>query len=255
MANIFDCKTIADLMIQDVAEKVKTLNNSPFLVGVRLDGENGPSMYANGIKKDCKKCGILYSEYLMDKDDTIEGWNKRIAMLNQDNTVDGVIIFTPCPDITQRILPEKDVDARDSNLYYEPCTPSAAIKVLLESNIEIAGKYAIVIGRSNTVGKPMARLLLDNDATVTICHSKVDDISKYCRDADIIISATGIKDLVTCNMVKGGAAVIDVSRIDTKFDEVDRVAGIVTSQKNGLGLVTRAVLMEHVLNAAMRKEM
>lgn len=253
MANFFDCKAIADSIIENVAKQVKILDRPPFLVGIRLEGVPGSEAYANGIKKDCNRCGILYSEHIMDFEAPIESWDKRIAILNEDDAIDGIIVFTPCPMITQKINPEKDVDATDSNLYYDPCTPSAVIKILLQSTIKISEKHAVVIGRSNTVGKPMARLFLDNDATVTVCHSKTQNLAKYCRDADIIVAATGQKNLVTYDMVRVGTTVIDVSRADVKFDEVSRVAEFMTPQKNGLGLVTRAVLMEHVLEARRSK--
>ncbi len=253
MANVFDCKAIAESMIGRIAEQIKTLDRPPFLVGLRVDGEPNAEMYANGITKDCKRCGILYSEHVMDYDATIESWDKRIAMLNEDDAIDGIIVFTPCPDITQRINPQKDIDARDSNLYYEPCTPSAVIKILLESTIKISEKHAVVLGRSNTVGKPMARLLLDNDATVTICHSKTQNLTKYCRDADIIVAATGCKNLLTYDMVKIGTTVVDVSGIDVDFDDINRVAEYITPQKNSIGLVTRAILIEHVLEARRNK--
>lgn len=249
MANILDCKAIADSMLEKITEQIKTLDTPPVLVGIRIEGDAGAESYAKGIKKDCARCGVLYFEHLMEKDSPIDSWDKRIAALNEDDSIDGIIIFTPCPKFTERIKPQKDIDAMHSNLYYDPCTPSAVIKILLESSVEITEKHAVVLGRSNTVGRPMARLLLDNDATVTVCHSKTPNLSKYCREADILIAATGQKNMVTYDMAKIGSTVIDVGRTDVKFDEVVRVAENITPQKNGVGLVTRAILMEHVLEA------
>lgn len=253
MANVFDCKAISDSMLDKIAEQIKTLDHAPFLVGLRVEGDSGSESYAKGIKKDCAKCGIFYFEHLMEKDASIDSWNKRIIALNEDDSVDGIIVFTPCPKFTEKINPKKDVDAMHDNLYYDPCTPSAVIKILLESSIKISEKHAVVLGRSNTVGRPMARLFLDNDATVTVCHSKTPNLAKYCREADILVAATGQKDLVTYDMVKIGTTVIDVGRTDVNFNEVSRVAEYITPEKSGLGLVTRAVLMEHILQANMMK--
>lgn len=249
MANVFECKTIADSILTNVADQIKTLDHPPFLVGLRLEGERGAELYAKGIKKDCAKCGIFYVEHVIDRDASIESWDKRVAALNEDDSIDGIIVLNPCQKFTMKINPKKDVDARASNLYYNPCTPSAVIKILLESTIKISEKHAVVLGRSSTVGRPVANLFLDNDATVTICHSKTQNLADYCRNADIIVAATGSKDLLTYDMVKIGTTVIDVSGVDANFNDVSRVAGYITPQKNSIGLVTRAILMEHVLEA------
>ena len=201
-----------------------------------------------------------------------------VNRLNRDKRIDGILVQMPLPahlngqQVLEAIAPEKDVDAfHPENVgrillgkeRYLPCTPAGIMALLREYGIDPAGKHCVVVGRSNIVGKPMAMLLLHADATVTICHSRTPDLREQCRRADILVSAAGRRGLITADMVKPGAVVIDVAmnrgedgRLcgDVDYAAVSEKADYITPVPGGVGPMTRAMLMENLLTAARRHQ-
>ena len=200
-----------------------------------------------------------------------------VNRLNRDKRIDGILVQMPLPahldgqQVLEAIAPEKDVDAfHPENVgrillgreRYLPCTPAGIMALLREYGIDPAGKHCVVVGRSNIVGKPMAMLLLHADATVTICHSRTPDLREQCRRADILVSAVGRRGLITADMVKPGAVVIDVAmnrgedgRLcgDVDYAAVSEKADYITPVPGGVGPMTRAMLMENTYKAALRR--
>ena len=200
-----------------------------------------------------------------------------VNRLNRDKRIDGILVQMPLPahlngqQVLEAIAPEKDVDAfHPENVgrillgreRYLPCTPAGIMALLREYGIDPAGKHCVVVGRSNIVGKPMAMLLLHADATVTICHSRTPDLREQCRRADILVSAAGRRGLITADMVKPGAVVIDVAmnrgedgRLcgDVDYAAVSEKADYITPVPGGVGPMTRAMLMENTYKAALRR--
>lgn len=277
MAQIISGKELALKVKQEVAEQVAQLNQKGLTVQlvVILVGENAASqVYVNGKAKDCEECGILSQVLRMPIETTEQELLNKIKELNADKTVNGILVQLPLPchiqekAIIEAIDSQKDVDGFTAvNVgkmligedCFLPCTPAGCIEMLKSCKIDIAGKDAVVIGRSNIVGKPAAVLLLQNSATVTICHSKTKDLKEKCLNADIIIAAIGKANFVTADMVKQGAIVIDVgiNRLETgklcgdvAFDEVSQKASHITPVPGGVGLMTRAELMRNTLKAA-----
>lgn len=262
MTRFLDCAGIAEEIFKDVRASVSTMSRAPFLAGIRVDGDAPSATYARGIKADCARCGVFYAEFIMYPDEPVASWNKRIMMLNNDPAVDGVMIFRPAPDGLCPVAPEKDVDAFDAGASFGQCTPEAVMRVLDESGISVAGKHVVVIGRSSYIGRPLMTYLLNRDATLTVCHSQTQDLARYTRMGDVLITATGKPGLITGDMVRLGAAVVDVgvARVgrtlcgDVDLASISGVASHVTLVPNGVGLVTRAMLMEHVCDAYCRQK-
>ena len=204
----------------------------------------------------------------------------RIDALNADPSVHGILVQLPLPPqigerrVIERISPDKDVDGfhvgnagalMTGEPRFLPCTPYGVMKILDDAGVELAGAEAVVVGRSNIVGKPQAMLLLQRNATVTICHSRTRDLAAHCRRADVLVAAVGRARMITADMVKPGAVVIDVgmNRIpdgpnagklcgDVDFDGVSQVAGAITPVPGGVGPMTRAMLLVNTLEAAER---
>lgn len=244
---------------------------------VVLVGEDAASqVYVNNKHKACLELGIRSDIVRLPETASKEELLTVIAGLNQDQAVHGILVQLPLPKalrtVEQEVLlaidPAKDVDGfhplnagrlavGDEHLV--PCTPAGCVKMLEMSGLEIKGKHAVVIGRSNIVGKPMAQLLLARDATVTICHSRTKDLAAMARQADILVAAVGKAHFVTADMVKEGAVVIDVgiNRLpngklagDVDFEQVQHVAGAITPVPGGVGLLTIAMLLANTVKAA-----
>ncbi len=222
----------------------------------------------------------MYSrEYAMKKETSEEELLALVNELNNDDAIHGILVQLPLPShldeklIINNILPEKDVDAFHpvnvgkimiGDFDFLPCTPAGVMELIKETGIEIAGKECVVIGRSNIVGKPQAMLMLHKNATVTICHSRTRDLKEVVKRADIVIAAVGVANMITGDMVKEGAVVIDVgmNRLengklcgDVDFESVSKVASYITPVPGGVGPMTIAMLMENTLTAAkMRKK-
>ena len=278
MANIIDGKLISAQIREEIAENVKKYNartgKLPGLAVV-IVGENPASqVYVRNKKKACEQVGFNSWVYEMPENTTQEELNALIDKLNDDADVHGILVQLPLPkhldeeQVILRIKPEKDVDAFHpynvgritiGNPKFLPCTPEGIMELLHRSNIEISGKECVVIGRSNIVGKPMALLLLSENGTVTVCHSKTRDLKEVCKRADILVVAIGKADFVTADMVKEGAVVIDVGMNrnaegkltgDVDFESVSRVASYITPVPGGVGPMTITMLLQNTLRAA-----
>jgi len=274
MARILDGKALAKKIKQQVAAEAATLPRTPGLA-VILVGENPASqVYVRGKEKDCEECGILNLGCKLPAETSEEELLGIIAEMNADPAVDGILVQLPLPGhidegkVLRAIDPAKDVDCFHPENVGEmmvgdpicwPCTPFGVMELLREYGISAAGKHCVVLGRSNIVGKPMTLLLLRDNGTVTVCHSKTPDLREQCLQADILVSAVGRTGLVTADMVKEGAVVIDVAMNrdengklcgDVVYGEVAEKASFITPVPGGVGPMTRAVLMRNVLAAA-----
>ena len=275
-AVIMDGKALAAKIKDHVREQVEKMDRKPGLAVV-LVGENPASkVYVNGKKKDCSQCGIYSEEYVLPGETTQEELLDLIGVLNQREDIDGLLVQFPLPEhldgkaVELAIRPDKDVDCvHPANMGYLmmgeetlwPCTPAGVMRLLAEYEIDPSGKRCVVVGRSNIVGKPQAMLMLWGDATVTVCHTKTPDLAAECRQADILISAAGHMGLITGDMIKPGAVVVDVAVNrneagklcgDVVFEEALEKVSYITPVPGGVGPVTRAMLMENTLRAARR---
>lgn len=278
MAKIIDGKLISAQIREEIAEKVRIYNEKTGMLpglAVVIVGENPASqVYVRNKKKACEQVGFNSWVYEMPESTTQEELNSLIDKLNEDNAVHGILVQLPLPkhldeeQVILRIRPDKDVDAFHpynvgritiGNPKFLPCTPAGIMELLHRSNIEISGKECVVIGRSNIVGKPMALLLLAENGTVTVCHSKTKELKEVCRRADILVVAIGRADFVTADMVKEGAVVIDVGMNrnadgkltgDVDFASVSEVASYITPVPGGVGPMTITMLLQNTLRAA-----
>ncbi len=247
-------------------------------LAVIVAGNNPASrIYVNNKKKDCEYIGINSYEYALSEDVTQEEILSLIDKLNNDEKISGMIVQLPLPKhideraVINRIAPEKDVDAFHpenvgkimiGNYGFLPCTPAGIMELLEEYRIETKGKNAVVIGRSNIVGKPMSMLLVNKDATVTVCHSKTQNLAEITKKADILVVAIGKAKFVTGDMVKDGAVVVDVGMDrdengklcgDVDFESVAPKASYITPVPGGVGPMTRAILMKNAVTAEENK--
>lgn len=279
MAQIIDGKELARTTRQNVKQEVEKLKEkgiNPKLAVIMVGDNPASKIYVRNKSRACDETGILYEEHLLPETTTMEELLQLIDTLNQREDVHGILLQSPLPkglDINQafaRIDSKKDVDGfhpinvgklalgQDT---FVSCTPYGVMRMLETYHIDIEGKNAVVIGRSNIVGKPMAQCLLQKNATVTICHSKTRNIGEIIKRADIVVAALGKAKFVTADMVKDGAVVIDVGMNrteedllgDVDFKEVEKKASYITPVPGGVGPMTIAMLMENVTKAAKNK--
>lgn len=277
MPTIIDGKALAAKCKNLVKTAVTSMAQKPILAVIQV-GENPASqVYVRNKRKDCEECGIISESHMLPADCGQEALLERIKRLNERADVDGILCQLPLPEgydydeeaVLLAIDPGKDVDAFHpinvghimiGDPVFLPCTPAGIIRMLDEYNISVEGKHCVVVGRSNIVGKPMALLLLHRNGTVTVCHSHTPDLAAITRQADILVSAVGKRNVITANMVKEGAVVIDVAMNrneqgklcgDVDFDPVSKIASYITPVPGGCGLMTRAILMENTLRAAV----
>ena len=278
MSKIIDGKELAKkvrLELKDEVEKLKKDENiHPKLAVIMVGSDPASQIYVRNKSKACDEIGIEFEEFLLDENTTQKELLDLIDKLNENEKVNGILLQSPIPknlDIKEafrRISPEKDVDGFNpvnvgkltlGQKGFVSCTPFGVIKMLEEYNIDIEGKNAVVLGRSNIVGKPMSQCLLNKNATVTICHSKTKNINDITKNADIIVAAIGKKEFVKGDMVKEGAVVIDVGinrgedgklKGDVDFEEVSKKASYITPVPGGVGPMTIAMLMTNVVKAA-----
>ena len=273
-AQLMDGKTLAAQKKAAIRAEVERLARTPGLAVV-LVGENPASqIYVRGKARDCEECGIRCMDFRLPAQTTESKLLTLIAELNGRADVDGILVQLPLPEgirerrVLEAIAPEKDVDAFhpenvgrlvQGQARYLPCTPAGVMELLRAAGVDPAGRRAVIVGRSNIVGKPMALLLLQADATVTVCHSRTPDLADECRRADILISAVGRRGLITADMIKPGAAVVDIAMNrdedgklcgDVDFAAACAVAAHITPVPGGVGPMTRAMLMENTLRAA-----
>ncbi len=275
---IIDGKALAMRLRAAMADEARRLAQSlgrpPGLAVIRVGDDPASEVYVRNKRRAAEKAGVRSWEYALPGDTPRRDLLDKIAALNDDDAVDGVLVQLPLPghldeeEIVAAVAPEKDVDgfhAENVGRLWQgrpglaPCTPLGVMRLLEESGVDPAGKRAVVIGRSQIVGKPMAALLLAADATVTICHSRTKDLPAVCREADILVAAVGRPRFVQRDWVKPGAVVIDVgiNRLDdgalagdVDFDAVRDVAGRITPVPGGVGPMTIAMLLANTLQAA-----
>lgn len=275
-AVVMDGKALAAKIKEQVRLRVEQMERKPGMAMVLVGEDPAAQSYEIGKRKDCQQCGIYYDTFRLPDDVTQEELIEVIQNLNEREDIDGILIQLPLPRrldsraVQLAIRPDKDVDCiHPVNMGdlvlgmdgFRPCTPAGVMRLLEEYHIDPAGKICTVVGRSNVVGKPQAMLLLQQDCTVTICHTKTPDLKAECRRADILISAAGRPGLITADLVKEGAVVLDVSINqdargklcgDVDYAAVASKAAYITPVPGGVGPVTRSVLMENTLAAAFR---
>lgn len=279
MARILSGKEFAARIKEDAARGVAELKAAgvlPRLAVIIVGSDPASEVYVRNKQRTCEELGIRSDHIALPAETTKEELLACIEELNVDPEVHGILVQLPLPtqiaedeeEILSHIDPRKDVDGfHPVNVGHlvlgapglRPCTPAGCIRMLDYAGIPIEGAHAVIIGRSNIVGKPMAHLLLERNATVTICHSRTQNLAAIARTADILVAAVGRPRFVTADMVKEGATVIDVgiNRIapkklvgDVDFDAAAAVAGAITPVPGGVGLLTVAMLMENVVQAA-----
>jgi methylenetetrahydrofolate dehydrogenase (NADP+)/methenyltetrahydrofolate cyclohydrolase len=273
-AKILDGKALAQQVKDAVKAAVAGMTAKPGLAVVMVGEDPGSKVYVAGKVKDAQEVGFHSFHHHLVADTAQERLMALVQQLAQDPRVQGILVQLPLPKqldgeaVLLAIPPEKDVDGlHPYNLgrlasgrpCLPSCTPAGCMALIRSSGVEIAGKHAVVVGRSNMVGKPMAHMLLDANATVTICHSRTPDLAAMCLQADILVAAVGRPRLITGAMVKPGAVVIDVgmNRLeggklcgDVEAASVGAVAGFLTPVPGGVGPMTRAMLMQNTLQAA-----
>lgn len=277
MAEILDGKMVAKKIRQSLKTEVEALKENginPKLAVIMVGGDPSSKIYVRNKSIACNEVGIEYEEFLLSETTNMEELLDLIGKLNKDETIHGILLQSPIPkglDINEAfraIDPKKDVDGFNpfnvgklclGQDTFVSCTPFGIIKLLGEYNIEIEGKNAVVVGRSNIVGKPMMQCLLNKNATVTVCHSKTKDLKEVTRKADILVVAIGRANFITKDMVKENAVVIDVGINrgedgklcgDVNFEEVSKVAAYITPVPGGVGPMTIAMLMNNIVKAA-----
>jgi methylenetetrahydrofolate dehydrogenase (NADP+)/methenyltetrahydrofolate cyclohydrolase len=273
-----DGKALAAKVKARVRKEAATLPRRPGLAVVLVGNDPASRVYVTSKRKDCEECGFYSEEYALLENTSQKELLELVETLNGREDIDGILVQLPLPKhldeeaVIQAIAPGKDVDGfhpmNAGNLLigrpgFLPCTPAGVMDLLEEYGIDPAGKRAVVVGRSNIVGKPMALLLLRRDATVTVCHSRTPDLAEYCRQADILVAAVGRRGLITADMVKTGAVVVDVAMNrdengklcgDVDFTAVAEKASYLTPVPGGVGPMTRAALMENTLLAARKRQ-
>lgn len=276
----------ANLSVRSAALREKGI--TPMLAMIRIGEDPSDLSYERGAKKRAETVGVLVQNHVLDTSVSKEEVLALIDQLNADDAIHGVLLLRPLPahlkdaenEICNRLDPRKDVDCMThlsnagvfegrKDLGFAPCTPAACMEILEHYGIDCTGKSAVVIGRSLVVGKPAAMMLMERNATVTVCHTKTQNTAELCRAADIIISAAGVLNSLTKDFVRPGQIIIDVSinwdahkpnsrgtlgaiAGDAQFEEVAPIVDAITPIPGGVGSVTTSVLMKHVIEAAER---
>lgn len=272
-----DGKEVSGSVRNDITEKVKELSAKgviPGLAVIIVGNDPASRVYVNNKKKGCEQTGMNSFEYALPEETTTEELIALIEKLNGEKDVHGILCQLPVPKhideekVLNAISPDKDVDAfhpvncgkvMTGDYTFAPCTPAGMVEMLKYYNIPIAGKHCVIIGRSNIVGKPMAMLMLKENATVTVCHSRTQNLAEITKQADILVAAVGRPKFVTPDMVKDGAVVLDVgiNRMedgklcgDVDFDAVCEKTSYITPVPGGVGPMTITMLLKNTLAAA-----
>ena len=277
MATRIDGKAIAADIRREIAEQVIELKKqgiTPGLAVILVGDDPASCTYVRNKTKACDEVGFYARQINMPADTTQEELLAQVEELNADPAIHGILCQLPLPRhlddkaVIAAISPDKDVDAFHAENVghimigdhrFLPCTPAGVMELIHRTGVTVEGKHCVVIGRSNIVGKPMAMLLLHDNGTVTICHSRTKDLATICRQADILVAAVGKAKFVTADMVKEGATVIDVGMNrdengklcgDVDFDAVEPIAGAITPVPGGVGPMTIAMLLKNTLTSA-----
>ena len=276
-AKIIDGKELAKLIRREIRRQVKKLKFAPGLAVVQVGDDPASTVYVSNKEKDCQYVGFHSEVHRMPADIPQAAVVERIRMLNSREDIHGIIAQMPVPDgidgdaIINEIAPEKDADGLTlvnlGNLLINreqtvPCTPAGIIRLIESTGTKIEGSRTVCVGRSSLVGKPVGLMLLNRNATVTYCHTRTRDLPSETQQADILIAAAGKPQLVTADMVKPGAVVIDVGITiaengfvgDVDFEGVKEVAGFITPVPGGVGPMTRAMLLENTLELALAEK-
>lgn len=281
MAKIIDGKAISAQIRQEISEEVAKMKAEkgvvPGLAVIIVGQDPASQVYVRNKAKDCEETGIYSEVHALPEETTEEELLSLVHKLNNDEKIHGIIVQLPLPKhlnsdlIINNIDVSKDVDAfHPYNVGkimigdYEllPCTPAGVMALLERSNIDVAGKNCVVVGRSNIVGKPQAMMLLHKNGTVTVCHSKTKDLKEKCLEADILVVAIGRAKFVTGDMIKEGAVVIDVGMCrdengklcgDVDYESAEKKASYITPVPGGVGPMTRVMLLQNTLSAAKKK--
>lgn len=278
MAKILDGKMVSQRIKDELAQEVielKAKGINPGLAVIIVGDDPASRVYVNNKKKACEQIGVYSEEYALPEETTEEELLELIEKLNNDKKINGILVQLPVPKhineetIINAIKPEKDVDAFHpvnvgkimvGNFDFVPCTPAGVMELIKESGISVEGKECVIVGRSNIVGKPQAMLLLHQNGTVTICHSRTKNLKEKTLQADILVAAVGIPEFIKGDMIKPGAVVIDVgiNRVadkklvgDVEFESAEKVASAITPVPGGVGPMTIAMLMKNTVKAAL----
>lgn len=280
MYTLIDGKSVSAKVKEEAKQEVTALKEMGVdvaLAVIIVGNDPASKVYVGNKKKACEVCGIRSVEYALSEETTQEELLSLIDELNNDKAINGILCQLPLPKhldevaVIERISSEKDVDCFSNenvgklwtgDYTFKPCTPAGVMELLKAYDIEVEGKNCVVIGRSNIVGKPMAALLLEKNATVTVCHSRTKNLKDVCSGADLIVAAVGRAGFVTADMVKEGAVVIDVGINrnengklcgDVDFEAVKEKASFITPVPGGCGPMTIAVLMQNTVSAAKKQ--
>lgn len=275
-AKILDGKVLSEIVKSNIKQEIEKLSIKPCLAVVMVGNDPASEIYVRNKQKACEAVGIKSKTIKLDSI-TKEQLIKEIDKLNKDKNVHGILLQLPLPkdlpeqEILQCIDSKKDVDGfHPINMgklvigldAFVPCTPAGILRMMDLSHISLEGLHAVVVGRSNIVGKPISQLLLQRNATVTTCHSHTRNLKEIIRQADVLIAAVGKPHFITADMIKPGAVVVDVgiNRLgngkivgDVDFDNAKEIAGYITPVPGGVGPMTVAMLMENVLKASCKK--
>ena len=275
---ILDGKALSKEIQEEIEFEVSNLSKKPHLAVILVGEDSASQIYVNIKHKTCERLGIKSTVVNLSENTSEEDLIEKVRELNSDKDINAILIQLPLPNhinannCIKEISPVKDVDGftpenlgailRGQEPFAYPCTPFGILTILKRYNIQISGKHAVIVGRSNIVGKPVSLMLLKENATVTMCHSKTENLSEITKTADILISATG-KRVITKDMVKQGATVIDVGIIrnsegklegDVDFEGVKDVAEFITPVPGGVGPMTIASLMKNTLHLFYKQE-
>ena len=280
MYTLIDGKSVSAKVKEEAKAEVSALNEQGIEVALAViivGNDPASKVYVGNKKKACEVCGIRSVEYALGEETTQEELLSLIDKLNNDKAINGILCQLPLPKhldevaVIERISSKKDVDCFSNenvgmlwtgDYTFKPCTPAGVMELLKAYDIDVEGKNCVVIGRSNIVGKPMAALLLEKNATVTVCHSRTRNLKEVCALADLIVAAVGRAGFVTADMVKDGAVVIDVGINrnengklcgDVDFENVKEKASFITPVPGGCGPMTIAVLMQNTVSAAKKQ--
>lgn len=276
MAELLDGRKLAKKIKTEIKQKVQSWKQPPGLAVVLVGDNSASKIYVNHKEKACREVGFYSQKVVLPADTTQEELKEKLTELNNDARIHGILVQLPLPDhldeqlVMEQIDPEKDVDVfhpyNVGQLYLlkklpslenllAPCTPKGIMSLLAEAKISLTGKRAVILGRSNLVGKPLTQLLTASDATVTLCHSKTPDLETITSQADILVAAIGRANFVTAEMIKPGAVVIDVGinrtegglTGDVDFAAVEAKASYITPVPGGVGPMTIATLLQNTL--------
>lgn len=262
MAIIMDGKKLAAKIKEELKSRIDEMEQKPILRVIQVGDDPASNAYVRNKQKACEEIGIIFTHIAVDPH-VPQHWLEYIVDAHNVPT----ILQLPIPKTLDTDRAIKCIDAVDDVdglrplSIYTPCTPKGIIRLLKEYNVPLEGKHAVVVGRSDIVGKPVSKLLLNENCTVTVCHSKTENLAEHTRHADILVSAVGKPYLITADMVKPGAAVIDVgiNRVDGKlvgdvdFENVEKVACWITPVPGGVGPMTVAMLLENVVESAEKR--